>query len=136
MRATLALLTLAGCDPADSGDSGGIGACVPSLAILAPVDGATVCSDAFDVQLEIGGLTLEDPYNPPDPIPPCSGHVDLTLNGQDVAMTGGDTTTITGAEDGFEYQLKAELSNADHTPMDPYVGEFIYITASAAACGP
>jgi hypothetical protein len=40
---------------------------------------------------------------------------------------------VPGVEAG-EYQLKAELSNADHTPVDPYAGAFVYITVTEAAC--
>ncbi len=134
---TLLLLSLgaacstgSGADSAPVDDSG----CHPALAIVSPTDGATVCSTAFEVKLDISGITLLDPYDPPDPLPPCAGHVDLDLNGVDANMTGTDTTTITTAEDGFEYRLKAELSNADHTPMDPYVGQYVFITASEAAC--
>lgn len=137
MLVTLLLAQL-GCATADSGDSaaGDTAACAPALTIVTPQDGDTVCSTAFPVELAITGLTLVDPYNPPDPLPACSGHVDLDLNGVDADMTGTETTTITTAEDGFEYRLKAELSNADHTPMEPYVGQSIFITASAAACDP
>ena len=54
-----------------------------------------VLDGAGDRGLCAGG---ESGYTAPDPLPPCSGHVDLDLNGVDADMTGGETTTITTAK--------------------------------------
>lgn len=132
--AALVLLVLAACDGATADDSAADDGPAPTLSIVEPVDGAEVCSTSFHVVLDIQNLTLVDPYDPPDPLPPGSGHVDVMLNGVDVEMTQAEELDITTAMDGFEYQLKAELSNADHTPIEPYAGDFLYITALASAC--
>lgn len=125
-------LALAGCSSAtDSADEPG----TPSITILEPADGATVCATSFHVVLEIENLILVDPYEPPDPLPEGSGHVDVMLDGQDVEMTQGEELDVAAAS-GFTHQLKAELSNADHTPIEPYAGDFIYIQAEDSACTP
>ena len=49
------------------------------------------------------------------------------LNGQDADMIWDESTDIEGVADGL-YQLKVELSNADHTPITPYAGDLVYIT--------
>ncbi len=130
MISLLALAALACSTPTDSAEPSG----APTVTILEPAAGATVCSTSFHVRLQIENLTLVDPYTPPDPLPPNSGHVDVTLNGLDVEMTQGEELDIGAAESGFEYQLKAELSNADHTPIEPYAGDFIYFKAEESAC--
>lgn len=125
-------LSLLGCaTPADTAENTG----PPTIAILEPDDGATVCATSFHVVLEIENLVLVDPYEPPDPLPENSGHVDVMLDGQDVEMTQGEELDLTAAS-GFTHQVKAELSNADHTPIEPYAGAFIFVQAEDAACTP
>ncbi len=104
----------------------------PTITLLEPADEATVCT-TFHVVMAIENLTLVDPNDPPDPLPPDSGHVDVMINGQDVEMLQGEELDITWDESPL-LQLKAELSNADHTPIEPYAGDFVYVTTSAAAC--
>jgi len=104
-----------------------------SVAILAPADGEVVCGSPLVVETEVSGIDLIDPYDPPDPPPPGSGHLDVMLNGQDAAMSDQEVVEIALVEDG-EYQLKVELSNADHTPLEPYAGDFLYITVDAGVC--
>ncbi len=134
MRTSLLVLAVWGCStPTDSADTAEPSG-PPTIVILEPAPDATVCSTSFHVRLQIDHLTLVDPYTPPDPLPPNSGHVDVTLNGLDVDMIQGEELDIAAAQSGFEYQLKAELSNADHTPIEPYAGDFIYIKAEESAC--
>ena len=40
---------------------------------------------------------------------------------------------ISEVADGL-YQLKVELSNADHTAVEPYAGDFVYVTVDATRC--
>lgn len=127
------LLVMMACSTQDPGDSAVDD--VASVTILSPADGATVCT-TFDVELDIRGVVLVDPYSPPDPLPEGAAHVDLTLNGVDAEMTQGESVTLgpPDIESGFTYQLKVELSAADHTPIDPYAGDFVYVTAETSAC--
>ncbi len=129
----LLLFTMSACATADTRDSAVDE--VASVAILAPADGATVCT-TFDVELDIRGVILVDPYDPPDPLPEGAAHVDLTLNGVDAEMAQTESVTLgpPNIETGFTYQLKVELSAADHTPIDPYAGDFVYVTAEDSAC--
>jgi hypothetical protein len=107
---------------------------VPSLRIVSPVDEAVVCGSPLVVETEVAGITLVDPYTTDTAsIEPGTGHVDVALNGQDVAMGGAERVEVPEVADGV-YQLRAELSNADHTPVEPYAGDFVYVTVSAEAC--
>ncbi|GDX82597.1 hypothetical protein LBMAG42_44080 [Deltaproteobacteria bacterium] len=129
----LLLLAMSACATDDTGDSPVEE--LASVSILAPADGSTVCT-TFGVELDIRGVILVDPYTPPDPLPEGAAHVDLTLNGVDAEMTQGESVTLgpPNIESGFTYQLKVELSAADHTPIDPYAGDFVYVTAEDSAC--
>lgn len=130
MRLALPLI-VAGCQASDptAGED-------PSIAILSPVEGAVVCGTPLEVKVEVTGIELVDPF-PPEGTEPeeGTGHIDLSLNGQEADdwMFGGESLVVDGVEDG-ETQLKVELSNADHTPLEPYAGDFIYITIDHGAC--
>ena len=95
----------------------------PSVRILAPADGASLCGADVDVALEVEGLALVDPTTDGGA---GTGHVDVMLNGQDALMAASEAFTLHGVEVGA-WQLKVELSNADHTPVEPYAGDFVYI---------
>jgi hypothetical protein len=108
-----------------------------TIAILSPEEGDELCVTAFDLKMDIGGITLVDPYEPPDPLPDDSGHVDITLNGQDVVMSDEEEISVEPDPALFgpaEYQLKVELSNADHTALTPYAGDYIYVSLTEEAC--
>src|SRR5687767_14948323 len=83
----------------------------PSIRILEPADGATVCGTPLVVEVEVSGLVLVDPTD--TDAEAGTGHVDIALNGQDAAMVGEEHAELDDVEDGA-WQLKAELSNADH----------------------
>lgn len=124
----------------------GLAACgggSPTLLILEPADDATVCGTPLQALVAVTGFKLEEPPGNPKEAKPGTGHVDVTLNGQDAAMVWDAVrvqeawhteVVVDEVEDG-EYQLKAELSKGDHSAVQPYVGDFIYITVSAEACG-
>lgn len=103
-----------------------------SVHIVSPADGDTVCGTPLAVDVEVEGLTLVDPEAATEE--PGTGHLDVMLNGQDAAMGGAEHVEIADVADG-PWQLKVELSNADHTPVVPYAGEFVYITVEASRCG-
>ena len=121
------LLALLGCP----GNTMETGCASPSVHILEPAPDAVVCGTPLVVELEICGIELVDPYTGGEA--PGTGHVDITLNGQDISMIGGEHTEVPDVTPG-DYQLKVELSNADHTPIEPYAGEFLYITVDPSAC--
>jgi hypothetical protein len=103
----------------------------PAITIVSPADGSVVCGEPLEVTLAVSGLTLVPPES--GDTTPGTGHVDVMLNGQDVAMTGTERFEVTGVPEGA-YQLKVELSNADHTPVEPYAGDLVYIEVQADAC--
>ena len=128
MRGSLVLVVaVASCTGSESG--GG----EPSISIVEPVDGATVCGTPLHVVVDVENLELVPPVDDPEDALPGTGHVDIMLNGQDAAMVAVTTTDLPDVGEG-EWQLKVELSNADHTPVLPYAGDLIYITVSAAEC--
>lgn len=105
----------------------------PTLAILAPSEGEVVCGDPLHVELEVENFDLVAPGEEEGVLPEDAGHVDLTLNGQVVNMTA-ETVFDLIAIDAGEYQLRAELVKADHSPIEPYVGVTVYFTVDEAAC--
>jgi hypothetical protein len=120
------LLVLLGCG--DGGDSAG----APTLTLLAPADGDTVCGDPLVVQVDVENFTLtnEDKEDSPDDL----GHLHVYLNGQEVAQAGRETVEIRDVADG-DYQLKTDLALANHDALVPYVGtEPIYIVIDSTAC--
>jgi len=116
----LALASPLACAPGTDG--------TPSVRILAPTDGASLCDPDVDVALAVEGITLFDPATDGGQ---GTGHVDVMLNGQDALMTASEAFTLHGVEVGA-WQLKVELSNADHTPVEPYAGDFVYINVLPA----
>ena len=122
------LLACAGESQDDSGTNGD-----PFVAILTPAADAIVCGSPLVVEVEVRNLTLVAPVTDTADAEPGTGHVDIMLNGQDAAMIWDMRAEISEVEDG-PWQLKVELSNADHTPVEPYAGDLIYITVSAATC--
>ena len=95
----------------------------PRVSILAPQDGESVCGPDVPVELAVERLTLVEPDTDGGA---GTGHIDVMLNGQDALMAASQDFTLRGVEEGA-WQLKVELSNADHTPVQPYAGDFVYI---------
>ena len=117
----------------EGGDSALINGGDPYVAILSPADEETVCGDPLQVVLDVANFELVAPVEDPTQAEPGTGHVDIMLNGQDADMIWDTSTDIEGVDAGV-WQLKVELSNADHTPVEPYVGDLIYITVSDEVC--
>lgn len=103
-----------------------------TLILVQPADGATICGDPLVVEIAVEDFELipiaegEDPGRP-------GGHVDVYLNGQDALMLDHRKGEILDVADGV-YQIKAELSNADHSPIKPYTNALAYVTVDATAC--
>ncbi len=104
-----------------------------TISLTAPADGATVCGTPLQITVEVGGLILLEPAEDDASAAPGTGHIDVTLNGQDAAMAWEERIGISEVADGL-YQLKVELSNADHTAVEPYAGDFVYVTVDATRC--
>lgn len=125
------MLLLLAC--AGPGDDSGADA---TIQIVSPTEEATVCGDPLVIVTEVENFTLVPPFDDTGVEPePGTGHVDVALNGQESTdwMFGGETLNLTGVEDGY-YQVRVELSNADHTPIEPYAGDLVYITVDATVC--
>ncbi|MDP2311417.1 MAG: hypothetical protein Q8P41_00815 [Pseudomonadota bacterium] len=110
---------------------------LPCVAILSPAEEATVCGAPLVVDTVVGGVVLVDPF--PDGSTEVgeagTAHLDVALNGQeeDDWMFSGERIVMNDIEDGY-YQLRVELSGADHRPIEPYAGDLVYITVSAGVC--
>ena len=120
MRALLLASALSGCAPA-------------TITLLAPQEGDTLCGDELPVVVEVQGLTLSAPVASEDKAEPRTGHVDLTLNGQDFTMFWTDETVLRGVEPGV-YLLAVELSDSLHDPIEPPARDEVLITVDDAAC--
>lgn len=125
--AALLSVLLAACTGAPGDDTAG----APSLTLLSPADGDVVCGDPLHVVTAVENFrltndTVEDP-------PPDLGHLHVYLNGQEVAQSDVETIDVSGVADG-EWQLSLDISHADHSALDPYVGVFIYITVDHTLC--
>jgi hypothetical protein len=121
----MALSPLVGCSEGVDTGSG------PTLVILSPADGSTICGAPLRVEVAVSGMVLADPYAPV--AEPGTGHLDVALNGQEVLMTDQLSFEVEDVGDGT-WQLLVELSNADHTPVDPYVADTVTLTTAASAC--
>ena len=120
-------LLLAACTPA-----------APTIAILSPTDEAVVCGSPLVIEVDVEGIELVEPFPDGSTEEPAegTGHVDVALNGQeeDDWMSGAETLTLPDIPDGY-YRITAELSNADHSPIEPYAGDLVYATVDATVCG-
>ena len=125
------LLLLLACSGPD--DSAVINGGDPYIKLLSPTEGDVVCGTPLSVAVEVANIVLVAPVEDPTTAEPGTGHVDIALNGQDASMIWTEQTDISEVADG-EWQLKVELANADHSPVDPYAGDLAYITVSAAEC--
>lgn len=105
----------------------------PYIALLAPTEGDTVCGTPLRVEVETANIELVAPVEDASEAEPGTGHIDIMLNGQDASMVWQTETEVADIADG-EWQLKVELSYADHTPVEPYAGDLAYITVSAEVC--
>ena len=127
-RSLCATLLAFGC--ADRGDSGAGDA---TVTLQSPEADSTVCGAPLHVEVDVRGFRLVPPVSDPEDAEAGTGHVDVMLNGQDADMIWDESTDIEGVADGL-YQLKVELSNADHTPITPYAGDLVYITVDDGLC--
>lgn len=107
-------------------------ACAPSpaIALLAPSDGDVVCGEPLLVDVAVAGFELVDADAP---VADGTGHIDVTLSGQDVMMGPEPPFEIYGMEDGV-WELKVELVTNDHHPLDPPAEDAAQITIDNATC--
>lgn len=110
------------------------------MTLVTPQEGDVICGTPLHVELNVENFTLVEPEVDENGIPiedpdaaAGSGHIDIMLNGQDAAMIWSESTDISSVEDGA-WQLRVELSNADHSPVEPYVGSTVYITVDNSLC--
>jgi len=123
-------LSLLGCTGSTDGDTSATSG-DPSLTLVSPSDGDTVCGSPLEVVADVENFTLtndtiEDP-------PPNTGHMHVYLNGQEAAQSDQETVEINDVAEA-EYQLSLDLALADHSALDPYVGVTIYITVDNSLC--
>jgi hypothetical protein len=125
------LLLLFACTAAPDADTGD----AATIEILSPSDESVVCGAPLVIQTKVTNFVLVEPFTDDTDPEPGTGHVDVALNGQeeDDWMFGGETLALPDIADGY-YQVRVELSNADHTPIEPYAGDLVYVTVDAGVC--
>lgn len=125
--ALAALLLLAACSTDPPAD--------PSVRFLTPLDGDIVCGVSLAVALEVEGFELtSEIITDPDELPEGVGHAHIYVNGQYIYEGDAESFRLDQDLEPGEYQLKVDLANANHSPVEPYTDDVIYITVDAAAC--
>ncbi len=120
-------LTQSGC--AGGGEDSGP---PPAITLVAPAEEATVCGDPLLIEIAVEDFPLI-PLEEGADSGRKGGHVDLYLNGQAAAMMDTTTASLDAIDEGL-WQIKVELSKADHSPVTPYVNDLAYFTVDPAAC--
>lgn len=113
----------------------------PTIKILEPVSGSTVCGAPLRLRLEIENYDLEEPGAnsekaarlAPEHGDELSGHVDVYLDGVTVAMEGKTEIDISGVTEG-EHQLTTELVDGEHQSLNPAVNDVVYFTVDSSTC--
>jgi len=123
---TLALLLL-GCTGGSGDATGG----APSLTLIAPTDGSTVCGAPLHVEADVENFVLT--LAAEDLAPPGSGHMHVYLNGQEEVETDQESVDLPDIVPG-EYQVRLDLAYADHSALIPYVGTTVYVTVDNDVC--
>lgn len=129
-RRALALPLALLCAACDGGEE-----VAPMVRFLYPLDGDTVCGDPLEIGIELAGFELiEEIVTDPASLPDGQGHAHFYLNGQSVYESSTTEVVLDEPVDDGAYQLKVELANANHAPVEPYVYDLIYITVDGALC--
>ncbi len=108
----------------------------PRITLLSPKEGDVVCGEPLQVEVQVENFTLTEEeggvYDEPD----GTGHAHVYLNGQEVLQGGGESMEVPGPIADGAWQVKVDLANANHSPVEPYTSDTAVITVDAAACGP
>jgi len=114
----------------------------PTVGLLTPEEGATVCGTSLAVELEVTNFELEEPGEhararvaPSHEEGESSGHIDLSLDGQVVAMEGTTETTLEGTIPDGEHTLTAVLVDEEHQPIEPATEDSVTFTVDSSLCG-
>jgi len=124
----IGVLGLVACTKAHDTDTGSGTA---TVTIVEPKDGSTVCGSPLVVDLDVENFVLVDPST--EDLTPGHGHVDMFLNGQAVDMEPSEHMRVPNVADGA-YRLLVSLVNSDHTAIEPYAGDYVFITVDASVC--
>ena len=116
LTSSFLLLAAVGCGPGE-------------VVILSPVDGEALCGDPMVLQLDVSGFRLVAPTGD-ETHREGQGHLDVVLNGQDVAMIWEEQANI-GVEAGV-WRLRVELSYDDHSPTGAF--DELDITVDPTLC--
>lgn len=101
----------------------------PTIAFLAPEDGAVLSPGAIDITLVIDGFTLADPAKHGGEDEGLSGYVALTYddNGTNLTENTGSTQASINLNGTGMHTLTAELMYADGDALEPAVSASIDI---------
>ena len=109
----------------------------PSISILVPSEGATVCGNPTIVELEIAGATLASPLAERnvavDPLAAESVSIEVKLDGADVALALDTHLELEGVGDG-PHSLAVRLVDAYGQGVDPGAVDEVAFTTSQDAC--
>lgn len=113
-----------------------LGACAtgdgPSMTLISPEEGAVVCGDPLEVVVEVENFQLTDEIGVGGDL--GRGHVHATMNGQDAGQYVVEEFDLDGSWEAGEWRLQLSLAGIDHNDVEPYVGQWAYLTVDPEQC--
>jgi len=118
--------------PAAEPTSSGGGSASASISIAEPDDGFTVSGDRFEVRANVEGLTLDGTkIGLPAAQNPGVGHWHVYVDGKYAGLSVSDVISLPNdampAIAPGEHEIKVQLHNTDHTPVEPEVTDTINV---------
>ena len=105
----------------------------PTIALLEPEDGAALCGEPLPIAVEVRDFELVRPVVGDEDEIPGTGHVDVALNGQEVAMIWEEIGEIPRVDAGI-WLVRVELVGADHAPIQPPAFDEAVIEVDPSLC--
>ena len=118
--------------PAAEPTSGG-GSSSASISLVEPDDGSTVDGDRFEVRVNVEGLTLDGTkIGLPAAQNPGVGHWHVYVDGKYAGLSVSDVISLPNdampSIAAGEHEIKVQLHNTDHTPLQPEVTDSVMVT--------
>lgn len=112
-----------------------------TLMLASPAEGAIVCGDVLYIATVVENFVLAGDHAEhridafaASGDEEIGGHVHVYLDGAEIFQGETAVFEAPGPWPEGEHQLKVELVNGDHSKVDPYAGDFHYITIDNSVC--